>query len=178
MTLLRKHRDAISNYFNTLTEGLGKRGSSFMDVDAVSHDKDTRRFLFQEFKEPDEPLHPAQEMVLRDLAGLPACTVWFVRRLPGRRIGWIDYRQGKPCLEEILTEQEYRDRFIQWWSNGAQPVAPVKAPIPTKPVAAPFGYDITGSPLAVAPGTSKNIPRDGDPAPKLLTADDINWGFR
>lgn len=117
MTQLRKHRDAISNYFDDLVRGLGKRGSTFTDIDAVTHDKDTSRFLFQEFKQADEPLHPAQAMVLRDLAGLPRCTVWFVRRVPNGRIGWMEYRPGAPQLEEIITEREYKARFAAWWAN-------------------------------------------------------------
>jgi len=115
MTQLRKHRDAISNYFDHLTAGLGKRASSFMDIDAVSHDADTGRFLFQEFKQPDEPLHPAARMVLRDLAGLPRCTVWFVRRIDGHRIGWAAFGSGK--TEETITEAEYCRRFLCWWHD-------------------------------------------------------------
>lgn len=115
MTVLRKDPGAISNYFNQLLDGLGKRGSSFMDVDAVSHDKDTGRFLFQEFKQPGEPLHPAQQMVLRELAGLPRCTVWFVRRLDRGCVGWVQY--GDVRAEELLSEQEYQARFQRWWNN-------------------------------------------------------------
>lgn len=115
MTQLRKFRDSISNYFDTLTQGIGKRGSSFMDVDAVSHDKDTHRFLFQEFKQPGEPLHPATRMVLEDLAGLPRCTVWFVRRLDYGCVGWVQY--GSERVEELISEEEYCNRFRRWWNN-------------------------------------------------------------
>jgi hypothetical protein len=115
VTQLRADKHAISNYFDELLRGLGKRGSSFMDLDAVTHDKDTKRFLFQEFKQPEEPLHPATAMVLRDLAGLERCTVWFVRRLPQRRIGWMEYRAGAPQVEEIISEAEYQARYRAWW---------------------------------------------------------------
>lgn len=122
MTQLRSDKHAISNYFDRLTEGIGKRGSSFMDLDAVSHDKDTRRFLFQEFKQPGEPLHPAQRMTLTDLAHLPRCTVWFVRRIGDGRIGWAQFRSGR--REEIITESEYQERFRCWWQDHAFPPAP------------------------------------------------------
>lgn len=115
MTQLRKFRDSISNYFDNLTKGIGKRGSSFMDVDAVSHDKDTGRFLFQEFKQDREDLHPATRMVLRDLAGLPKCTVWFVRRMDNGCVGWAAFGSGK--TEEVITEDEYCNRFRCWWAD-------------------------------------------------------------
>ena len=122
---LNRHRESISNYFDEILEGIGKRGSSFMDVDAVSHDKDTHRFIFQEFKEPGEALHPAQAMVLRDLAGLPRCEVWFVRRADGGRIGWA--RFGSLDHEELLTVEEYRERFRRWWKNEAVTPAPAQS---------------------------------------------------
>ena len=126
MTQLRKYRDSISNYFDELTQGLGKRDSSFIDIDACTHDKDTKRFLFQEFKQEGEPLHPAQRMVLRDLAGLPRCTVWFVRRIGRGLIGWAEFGSGR--VEEIITEQTYKDRFSSWWRN--ETAAPSSLAIP------------------------------------------------
>lgn len=125
MTQLRKYRDSISNYFDALTQGLGKRASSFMDVDAVSHDKDTGRFLFQEFKQEGEALHPATRMVLRELADLPKCTVWFVRRLDNGCIGWAQFGSGH--VEEVITEQEYCARFRRWW-NDEPPTEPPADP--------------------------------------------------
>lgn len=153
MTQLRKYRDAISNYFDELTRGIGKRDSSFMDVDAVSHDKDTHRFLFQEFKQEGESLHPAQRMVLRDLAGLPRCTVWFVRRIEGGLIGWAEFGSGR--LEEIITEADYCERFRCWWSDQKQE---------QKAIA-------TSAPIKLLP-----IPHPRDSVP-MMTADEINWGF-
>jgi hypothetical protein len=125
MTQLRKYRDSISNYFDDLTQDIGKRGSSFMDIDAVSHDKDTGRFLFQEFKQEGEALHPATKMVLRDLAGLPRCTVWFVRRIDAGRIGWAEFGSGRRT-EEVITTHEYRERFRRWWSGGGRNGGAVK----------------------------------------------------
>lgn len=123
MTQLRKDPDAISNYFDELLRGIGKRGSTFTDIDAVTHDKDTGRFLFQEFKQPTERLHPAQAMMLRDLARVPVFTVWLVRRLNAGRIGWIDFHGGRPQHEEIITEREYQARFGSWWATHIDDVA-------------------------------------------------------
>ncbi len=120
MTQLRKYRDSISNYFDEVERGVGKRGSSFTDVDAISHDKDTHRFLFREFKHKDEPLDPAQRWVLADLAHLPGCTVWFVRRLGRGLIGWARFGSGK--CEETITEGEYRRRLHCWWYADARPL--------------------------------------------------------
>lgn len=58
--------------------------------------------------------------------------------------------------------------------------ASVPATLPekiTKPIDAPFGLDLTGRPLAVRPGESKNMPGTGAPKPQVMTADEINWGF-
>ena len=115
MTQLRKHRDAISNYFDQLERGIGKRGSTFTDVDAVSHDGDTRRFLFREFKQDGERLDPAQRWVLRELAHLPGCTVWFVRKRDDGRIGWAVFGSGR--REAAITEADYRRRLQGWWDN-------------------------------------------------------------
>lgn len=111
MTQLRKHRDAISNYFDELESGIGKRKSSFMDIDAVSHNADTGCFLFREFKEEGETLDKGQSWTLRELSKLPRCTVWLCRRLKSGNIGFAT--SGK--REEVISEDEYRRRFRQWW---------------------------------------------------------------
>jgi hypothetical protein len=129
MTQLLNNPDAISNYFDRLLSGLGKRGSSFMNVDAVSHDLDTHRFLFQEFKQPGEALHPAQRMVLRELAGLPRCTVWFVRRAGMGRIGWAQF--GSNRLELLITEKEYQRIYQAWWDNVPTIACGIEALTPT-----------------------------------------------
>lgn len=128
MTQLRKFRDSISNYFDEIERGIGKRGSTFTDVDAVSHDIDTHRFLFREFKQQGERLDKAQRWVLTDLADLPCCTVWFLRRIDGRQIGFGQFRSGR--REEIISESEYRERLRRWWANveifgPARPIADV-----------------------------------------------------
>lgn len=118
VTQLRKFRDSISNYFDDIERGVGKRGSTFTDIDAVSHDKDTRRFLFREFKCDGEPLNKAQRWTLTELAGLPRCTVWFVRRIDGGLIGWAQFGSGKPVV--AITETEYRRLLACWWAE--QPI--------------------------------------------------------
>lgn len=147
VTQLRKFRDAVSNYFDEIERGIGKRGSTFTDVDAVSHDKDTGRFLFREFKIDGEPLTRAQRWTLSELATLPRCTVWFVRRRDDGRIGWALFGSGRQ--EIVISVEEYRARLQCWWNSRAyiEPVAVVLAP------------DV----------------EDLDDA-TLITADDINWG--
>lgn len=124
MTQLRKFRDSISNYFDEIERGVGHRGSTFTDVDAVSHDAPTRRFLFREFKEDGEPLDKAQLWTLRELAELPRCTVWFVRRRDDGLIGWAAFGSGK--TECAITVEQYRDRLQRWWNNEkeAEPTTP------------------------------------------------------
>lgn len=130
MTQLRKFRDSISNYFDEIERGVGHRGSTFTDVDAVSHDAQTRRFLFREFKEDGEALDKAQAWTLRELAGLPRCTVWFVRRRDDGLIGFAVFGEGQP--EREITVAEYRARLLRWWNNQAQEAAPV--PLPSAPM--------------------------------------------
>ena len=115
MTYRRNDPDRISNYFDRLERGIGKRGSSFIDIDACTHDADTGRFLFREFKREGEPLDKAQRWTLAELARLPRCTVWFVRILPEHRIGWAQFGSG--LREEVITESEYQQRFRSWWNN-------------------------------------------------------------
>lgn len=115
MTQLRKYRDSISNWFDEIERGIGKRGSTFTDVDAVSHDKDTKRFLFREFKTKGEKLDKAQRWVLSDLARLDRCTVWFVRKIDESTIGWAQFGSGK--REMPLTIDQYRGLLHAWWNN-------------------------------------------------------------
>lgn len=123
MTQFRNDPAAISNYFDNLIAGLGKRGSSFTDVDAVTHDLDHKRFLFQEFKREGEPLCTAQRWVVNDLADLPGCTVWISRVLGPDRIELEIVGHGT----RVVTEEVYRRLFAHWWTNpstvGAQPWA-------------------------------------------------------
>jgi hypothetical protein len=114
LTQFRKDPHAISNYFDTLVRGVGHRGSSFTDVDAVTHDKRTGRFLYQEFKERGEPLRKEQAIYLTDLAKQPGTSVWCVRRLGGAQIEWYDVATRR---HETIPEDEYRRRFTAWWAD-------------------------------------------------------------
>jgi hypothetical protein len=120
MTQLRKFPHAISNYFDEIERGIGKRGSTFSDVDAISHDLDTKRFLFREFKQPGELLHEPQRWLFRDLAGLSRCTVWLVRRMEDGQIGWAQFGVGQRC-EEVISVTEYQRRLFAWWYAPAVP---------------------------------------------------------
>jgi len=115
MTQLRKQRDSISNWLDDIERGIGKRGSTFTDIDACSHDAQTHRFLFRELKQPGEALDKAQRWILSDLAHLPGCTVWFIRRLESGCIGFGHFRSGR--REEVISVFEYRRRLQCWWNN-------------------------------------------------------------
>ena len=115
MTQLRKFRDSVSNYFDEIERGIGKRGSSFTDVDALSHDGDTGRFLFREFKVEGEPLDKSQEWTLTDLSWLDKCTVWLVRKRADGMIGWAEINAEGATPEEPITVREYQRRVKQWW---------------------------------------------------------------
>lgn len=126
MTQLRKQKDAISNYFDRLIAGLGHRGSSFSDIDAITHDAASQRWLVQEFKQTGESLDKAQAWMLRDLSTLRQFTVWVVRREASGLVRWAEFRAGRLAPENI-TEDEYRQRFSAWWNNGrAQNCTPLE----------------------------------------------------
>lgn len=114
MTQLRFHPGSISNYFDTVLHGIGKRGSSFSDIDAVSHDLETHRFLVQEFKREDEPMTQGQHWMLKDLAAIPKhFTVWHIVRRTDGMIGFATYGQAMG----VISVTEYQDRFRRWWNN-------------------------------------------------------------
>lgn len=146
MTQLRKCRDSISNYFDRVLEGVGHRGSSFTDLDAVTHDMSTGRVLIQEMKQYGEPINEGQRRTLEHLSTLPKFTVWVVVKGPRDIIGWREYRTKRA---KWMTENEYRDRFQAWWNNVEY--APVTQ-VPPDPV----------HELAL-------------PASSQLHADDITW---
>lgn len=128
MTQLRKQKDAISNYFDGLLSGIGHRGSSFMDVDALTHDAATGRWLLQEFKHEGEALDKAQHWMLRDLSHkVPKhFTVWVVVKRDDGSIEWADCCDVQ-ATRRIISVREYQQKFRDWWerrssrSEGAQP---------------------------------------------------------
>lgn len=124
MTDYRKDPNAISNYFDQVLKGIGHRGSSFTDVDAVTHDEATDRFLVQEFKRADETLNKGQARMLKGLARHDYITVWCVRLLKTGQIEFFDVASREHAT---LTVDEYRSRFAAWWSNGNGNDAEAKA---------------------------------------------------
>lgn len=152
MTQLRNNPASISNYFDEIERGVGKRGSTFTDIDGVSHDLDTHRFLFREFKQPGEPLNKAQRWTLADLATLPRCTVWFLRRLGNDVIGFGHFQSGR--REEQITVTEYRRRLRCWWNDEPYWPPPSACPTCAAPMLAPEETFCTSA---------------------ELTADDIPW---
>jgi len=135
-----KFRDSISNYFDRLLKGIGHRGSSFTDIDALTHDEATDRFLFQEFKALGEELSVGQARYLKALARRDFITVWCVRRLGDGRVEWCDVATRERA---VISEQDYRSKFAAWWNNGEQPkaVAPA-ASVPDLPLSSLTAADI------------------------------------
>jgi len=114
MTQIRRDPGALSNYFDRLLEGIGHRGSSFTDIDAASHDEATDRWLFQEFKGPDERLNRGQARHLLGLARQDYATVWCVRKRHDGRLDWCDVASRHT---DVITTEEYQARFRRWWSR-------------------------------------------------------------
>lgn len=120
MTQLRKRYcphcgfdlDPISNRVDRILAGRGRRGSSFSNVDAVTHNRDSQRFLFQEFKGPREEFPNGQHELIEALAALPQVSAWCVRLLEDGLVGWWDLGSGS---KDIITIEEYRSRFQGWW---------------------------------------------------------------
>jgi hypothetical protein len=55
--------------------------------------------------------------VCQDLAELPRCTVWILRRFEN---GIIAFEQlGANPVQELLTEAQYLDRLRAWWYPAA-----------------------------------------------------------
>jgi hypothetical protein len=123
MTLLRVAcKCGITNDLDEIERGIGRRGSSFMDFDAVSHDRDTHRFLVRELKRPNEALDPAARETLMDVALEPRWTVWYLQLWSDGRIAWADMRW--PDSIDVLTVDEYRALLTLWWANRYQRRAP------------------------------------------------------
>lgn len=117
MTTVRRCKCGTSNYFDRVLRGIGKRGSSFTDVDAMTHDRHTHRFLAQEFKHDGEEVPTSQHWMLKDLAKIPDhFTVWQVVARSDGRFGFAVYRRdGTLSTPETISADEYRARFHAWW---------------------------------------------------------------
>jgi hypothetical protein len=138
VTQLECDPHALSNWFDDVLRGIGRRGSSFTDIDRLTvrgctHDGHTRRYLYQEFKRPHEACADAQWWVLYDLAREPNATAWLVRQ--GEDLATVEWtrfhevpegrgpltmaavRQLRPRLAaETLTLEMYRQRYDAWWA--------------------------------------------------------------
>lgn len=115
MTQLRRDPGHIGNRFDAWLAGIGHRGSSFCDIDAITHDERTHRYLIQEFKHDGEPLTDGQHKVLSDLAREPRVTVWYCQLHEGG-LFWADMLFEAESLA-LITVAEYQDRFRAWWAN-------------------------------------------------------------
>jgi hypothetical protein len=108
--------DKISNWFDHVLFGIGRGGSSFTDLDfaipACTHDKVTDRFLFQEMKASVMPIPKGQDIALRALAKDPKHTVWIVYKRDATSLWWRQLPDDDP---QVITCEEYRERFRQWW---------------------------------------------------------------
>jgi len=114
VTQLRNNPTSLSNYFDRLLNGIGHRGSSFTDVDALTHDERTDRFLFQEFKQSTESIPKGQAKLLNALARKDYITVWCVRIREDGDLDWYDVRLRR---KETITTNEYCERFHRWWER-------------------------------------------------------------
>lgn len=132
MTQLRKDPDSISNHFDKLLDGIGHRGSSLGDIDRfdvvgppiwLTHDKKTRRFLFQEFKYEHELLSKGQRRSLVDLARLSSVNVWIVVLRKDLLIGWHDIKLSRGAKKmDLIDGLSYQERFRRWWKG--EPILP------------------------------------------------------
>jgi len=113
-------RCSLSNHFDRVLKGVGHRGSSFSDLDAVTHDGTTGRFLVQEFKYYESPAVPyAQHWMLQGFAAIPAhFTVWIIVYRDEKTIDFVeiprDFSHRGFCT---ITVAEYRERFRCWWEQ-------------------------------------------------------------
>lgn len=116
MTQFRADPNRLSNWFDRILDGAGQRGSSFSDIDAITHDGVTERFLIQEFKHEGEVLLEGQRRLLLALACVPRITVWVVKPLGvwRKNVAWWNLNTG---VQEIVSVEDYRARFCGWWAE-------------------------------------------------------------
>lgn len=129
MTQYRDEPDRVSNQFDKWLKGIGKRGSSFTDVDALTHDEHDDRFLFQEFKGPNGTLSVGQSKTLKGLTRKEYVTVWCVRIRHDGQLDWCDVASR---VADVIDVTEYQARFRRWWNREpiiiARPAATISAP--------------------------------------------------
>lgn len=125
MTILRKSRcpkcghdlDPISNHFHHVEDGIGKRGSSFANIDAATHDRDGKgRFLFREFKAEGEALSDGQRSLMQSLGRLPGCMSALNVLLKNKSIAWEIFGSGEGY--PVAVDQRTHCRLYGfWWAN-------------------------------------------------------------
>lgn len=119
MTQYRRDPDRISNFFDTLFQGIGHRGSSFMDIDALVHDVRTDRLLLMEFKWDGNRIPTGQALALRAVARKPDWTVWCLYRLADDRVRAYELVDDAITT---LTPVEARTWLAGWWANRYVPL--------------------------------------------------------
>lgn len=117
MTQLRHCKCALANALDKILRGVGLRGSSFSDLDAIAHDESTHRFLVIEYKRPTEKLSEGQRILLMDLALESRFTVWFVVFMNDGSFGWIDMAWYRQDAIQVITAEELAERTAAWWVN-------------------------------------------------------------
>ena len=114
MTQYRNDRGRESNWLDEWEQGIGHRGSSFTDIDAVTHDEHTQRYLYRELKGPYEPpINRGQWRFLQAKAKEARTTCWYLRRRLDGRINWYDFSTHERA---VFSREEYRARFRAWWN--------------------------------------------------------------
>lgn len=122
MTLLRcttdEGRVGLSNWFAAIIQAKGHRGSSYTDLDAVTHDRTTGRFLIQEFKPEGATVNQGQLLTLQALASLrPTFTVWVVVKCQDLSIALTVLTGSNEEPELILSPQGYLEKYLNWWND-------------------------------------------------------------
>lgn len=115
MTQRRDGRFPERNDFDRLVEGVGLRGSSFMDLDVLVHDGETHRFLGIELKRAGESCNRGEWITLADLALEPRWTVWYVMFMNDGQLAWADLRLPESITP--ISREGFLERYRCWWQN-------------------------------------------------------------
>jgi hypothetical protein len=116
MTAFRADPDGPENFFDRLFSGIGHRGSSFTDVDGLSHDVASNRFLMFEYKRPFEKMSKGQQMALFAFSALPGCEFWGIRRT-GEFFDVIVCQSGRQTWRGTIGWDALRSMYRGWWDG-------------------------------------------------------------
>ena len=112
--------DPISNHFDELFQGIGHRGSSFMDIDGLMHDGKNQRFLTLEFKHLGEEFDKAAAWALTDFAKKPGCQAIAIRILE-KDIAYRVKFFPEEIVQDQLSPRAVRNIVRDWWNrNGTK----------------------------------------------------------